>query len=502
MNVEDETLASAGRSLPLRARVARSVFWLAWSRGVVQLLAFATTVLVARILAPADYGVMALASAFIGAANTLAEMGLGRAIIQFRDLTKRELDTCFWIVMALAIIAYAVLSLGARIIAHWLSVPQLAEVLPILALVLPLTACSVVSDSLLRQRLALDRISQAEIVGGLATLPVVLFCALAGLGVWALVIGAILYPGARSLIIFVFAPWRPGFRIGGARAKEVLRFSLTTLGANILWSLGEQVDVVVIGKVTGQVTTGLYSMAKQLALLPGQKMSSIVNTLNSPIMAELQTNIDVLRVTFYRTMRLTAAFTLPVSTGMMLVADELVSIVLGPKWAPVVPVLRLLCFYAAVRSIDVLQAPMLYARHRERLMFWYCLALLVAVPAAVALGALWRGATGAVLMLVPVYCALVIVLIKEALREVNGGFLALWSELRPILAATAAMAAIVLLLRAFALADLPESAISKLILLSLSGALTYGLVLLILGRGVVADGLQVVGWIRRVDRLV
>jgi O-antigen/teichoic acid export membrane protein len=279
------------------------MFWLAWSRGVVQLLAFVTTVLVARILAPPDYGVMALASAFIGAANTLAEMGLGRAIIQFRDLTKRELDTCFWITMALAIIGYAVVSLGAGIIAHWFSVPQLAEVLPILALVLPLTACSVVSDSLLRQRLALDRISQAEIVGGLATLPVVLSCALAGLGVWALVIGAILYPGARSIIIFAFAPWRPGFRIGGPRAKEVLRFSLTTLGANILWSLGDQADVVVIGKITGQVTTGLYSMAKQLALLPGQKISNIVNTLNSPIMAELQTNIDAMRVAFYRTVR-------------------------------------------------------------------------------------------------------------------------------------------------------------------------------------------------------
>jgi O-antigen/teichoic acid export membrane protein len=482
--------------------VARSVFWLVWSRGVVQLLAFVTTVLVARILAPADYGVMALASAFIGAANTLAEMGLGRAIIQFRDLTKRELDTCFWITMALASIGYAVLSLGARIIAHWFSIPQLAEVLPILALVLPLTACSVVSDSLLRQRLALDRISQAEIVGGLTTLPVVLSCAFAGLGVWALVIGAVLYPGLRSIIIFALAPWRPGFRIGGPRAKDVLHFSLTTLGANILWSLGEQADLVVIGKITGQATTGLYSMGKQLALLPGQKMSSIVNTLNSPIMAELQTNIDAMRVAFYRTVRLTAAITLPVSTGMMLVADELVAILLGPQWAPMVPVLRLLCLYAAVRSIDALQAPVLYARYRERLMLWYCLGLLVTIPAAVAVGAVWRGATGAVLILVPAYCALAMVMIKVTLRQLKGGFLALWLELRPVLAATVAMAGMVLLLRVFVFAGLPESGISKLILLSLSGALTYGLVLLILGREVVADGLQIAGWIRRFDRLV
>ena len=136
---------------PLKTRVASSIFWLAWSRGVVQLLSFATTVLVARILVPADYGVMALASVFTGMAVMLADMGLGTAIIQFRDLDRRELNTCFWIIVTLAAIAYAALALGAPAIARWFAVPRLADVLPVLALALPVTACSVVSDSLLRK---------------------------------------------------------------------------------------------------------------------------------------------------------------------------------------------------------------------------------------------------------------------------------------------------------------------------------------------------------------
>jgi O-antigen/teichoic acid export membrane protein len=88
---------------------------------VLQPVAFATTVLVARILVPADYGVMALASVFTGMAGMIAEMELGRAIVQFRDLDRRELDTCFWITMTLAMIAYAVLALGASTIARWFS---------------------------------------------------------------------------------------------------------------------------------------------------------------------------------------------------------------------------------------------------------------------------------------------------------------------------------------------------------------------------------------------
>src|SRR5690349_6036715 len=133
---------------------------------------------------PADYGVVALGTFFIGIAGMLAEMGLGSAIIQFRDLNRREIDTCFWITMALASIGYAALALSAAAIAGWFGVPRLADALPVLALVLPLTACRVVSDSLLRKRLALDRISQAEISGTVATLPVTVVCALAGLGVW------------------------------------------------------------------------------------------------------------------------------------------------------------------------------------------------------------------------------------------------------------------------------------------------------------------------------
>lgn len=86
-------------------------------------------------------------------------MGLGTAIIQFRDLDRRDLDTCFWITMTLATGCFAVLALSAPLIARWFAVPQLADVLPVLALVLPLTACRVVSDSLLRKRLALDRVS-------------------------------------------------------------------------------------------------------------------------------------------------------------------------------------------------------------------------------------------------------------------------------------------------------------------------------------------------------
>jgi O-antigen/teichoic acid export membrane protein len=477
------------------------MFWITWSRGVLQVLAFATTLLVARILVPADYGVMALAGFWTAIAGMLAEMGLGSAIIQFRDLDRREIDTCFWITMTLAVVSCAALSLGAPLIAQWFAVPRLAEVLPVLSLILPLTACRVVSDSLLRKRLEIDRVSQAEVISGIVTLPVTFGCAVAGLGVWALVIGALVNPAVRSVATFAFAPWYPGLRVGGERVKDVIHFSLATLGVKVMWALRESANTLVIGKITGQVATvGLYSMAEEIALLPGNKITTVVNMLSSPMMAELQANIEGMRRAFYRAVRITAAIAVPASAGMALVADEMVAVLLGPQWLPAVPVLRLLCLYAGVRAIDVLLPPVLFARRRERFLFWYCVALLILTPAAAVLGTLWNGALGTVIFATPVYCAIMSVMAKEALAEMNGRFSELWSALWPIVAATAVMAGVVLLLREFALAGSSEAPVVRLVLLSVSGAIAYAGALFAIGSPVIAEGTEVVGWILRRGR--
>src|SRR5215469_2044065 len=402
----------------LRQRVAHSLFWVAWSRGALQLLTFATTLFVARILVPADYGVMAIATFFIAQASMLSEMGLGTAIIQFRDLDRRDLDTCFWITMTLATIGWAILSFAASTIADWFDVPRLADVLPVLALVLPLTACRVVSDSLLRKRLALDRVSQAEVIGAVVMLPVTIGCALAGLGVWTLVIGALVGPALRSAATFAFAPWLPGLRIGGARAAEVIRFSLATLSIKFMWSLRENANSLVLGKLTGQpATVGLYTMADDLTHLPGTKISPVINMLVSPVMAELQTNIEALREALYRTIRLTAAIVVPMQAGIALLAEDIVVVLLGPKWLPTVPLIRLISLYATVRAIDGVLPPVMLARRRERFLFWYCLVLLIVMPAAAVLGTIWGGAAGLIAFYTVAYCAVMVILARETLLE-------------------------------------------------------------------------------------
>jgi O-antigen/teichoic acid export membrane protein len=264
--------------------------------------------------------------------------------------------------------------------------------------------------------------------------------------------------------------------------------------------LRESSNTLVIGKVAGSGTLGLYSMASDLALLPGSKISAVVNMLSSPMMAALQTDIDAMRAAFYRAVRLTAAIAVPTSAGMALVANEGVAVLLGPKWSPLVPLLQLLCIYAAVRAVDVLLPPVLFARRRQNFLFWYCLVLLIVVPAAAVLGGWWDEAdraAGVIIFSTPVYCAVMAIMAKEALTEIKGSFSQLWREIWPILTATAAMAAAVMLLRAFSIPAPTEAPLVGLIVLSASGAATYFIVLWAIGSPVIGEGIEVIGWILR-----
>jgi O-antigen/teichoic acid export membrane protein len=236
-------------------------------------------------------------------------------------------------------------------------------------------------------------------------------------------------------------------------------------------------------------------MADDLAHLPGTKITPVINMLSSPVMAELQTNIDAMREAFYRTVRLTVAIVVPMSAGIALLAEDMVAGLLGPKWLPAVPLIRLISFYAAVRAMDVVLPSVLFARRRERFLFWYCLVLLILMPAAAILGAIWDGAAGMILFYTPAYCAVMIFMAREALAELKGKFSELWSQTWAIMAATAAMTVVVLVLGALASPTQVGSPLIRLVLFCTAGAVTYCAVLFAIGSPVISESIEVAGWV-------
>lgn len=484
-------------AVAVKDRIARSVFWITWSRGVVQLLSFLSTLAVARLLSPADYGLMALFAMCTYPLALLAELGLGAAIVQFRELDQRELNLCFWLSVAVAGAGYAAVYAAAPALAAWFGSPALSDILRVAGLSLPVVAVRVVPESLLRKRLELDRVSQAEIAATLATLPVVLGMAAAGAGVWALVAGSLLMPVVQGGVIFRFVRWRPGLGLGSERLQPILGYGLATLGTRVGWAAYQQLDAFVLGKVSGDVVLGFYSMAKQLATLAVDKVSVVVNQLASPLMAELQADRGAMRISLLRGVRLAGCLAIPLSAGTALVAGDLVRVALTEKWLPMVPVLQVLCLFALIRSIDVLLPPVLFARYRAGFLFWWVGSVLLVMPPALWAGARLMGALGVALASLVVYPFLMVWMAREALRELEASWRMVWEQLRPVVLAVVVMAGAVLLVRW----AVPVSGVwDRLLRLAVAtgvGALAYGGTLAWRGGPLMGELVEVARWLLR-----
>ncbi len=478
-------------------RLARPVFWLVWSRGVLQAISFISTLFVTRLLSPQEFGLMALASFWVGTVALLSEMGLGDTIVQFRDLEKGELNACFWLALGVAITGYVSLYIMAPLIAGWLTVPALTKILRVAGLSLPFTAIATVPDSLLRKGLRLDKVSQAEILSALAVIPVVLGMAWAGAGVWALIAGVLLKPLIQGFATFWFVQWWPGLRIGSGRLKTLLSFGLTTLGARICWSLYQQTDTLVLGKIAGEVAVGSYSVGKELATLPLSKVAVVLNQLAFPVMAEAQKDRTALRNSLLRSVRLLTWATFPLCTGLLLVAPDFVEVLLTAKWQSTTPVIQILCIYALFRSFDILLPPLLISRYRTQLLLTFNLITLGVMPLAFWAGAVWSSSLGTAAAWVIVYPLVRIKLVHEALHEAGISWRLFWSQLRPPTTATLIMAGAVLLLRWRLLSYGDGFASTRLILSVLTGASVYATVFFMIGGSTRKEFQQVAEWMLR-----
>ena len=485
----------------LQSRLARSVFWIVWSKGIGQVVSFVTVLLVARILSPGDYGLMALAGVWTGVVTLLSELGIGAAIIQFRDVDESELNACFWLTMAAATAGYALLYAAAPAIAAWFAAPLLTDVLRVVGLTLPLMAGRVVPDSLLRKRLAFDRLSQADVAAVALNVPIVLGLALAGAGVWALVAGTLTMTLVPGVWVFWYARWRPGVRVRGARLPEMLRYSLATLGSRLSWAAYQQADTLVLGKVSGDVAVGYYSMARHLAALPVSKVSTLVNQLAAPVMAELQESVAELRRSFLRAVRLVVAVVLPLCVGVMLVGSDGVRVVLTDKWADAIVPLQILSAYSILSSVAVLCVPALMARYRTGFLLRYTTAQLGVMPLAFWVGAAWGGPQGVALAWVTVYPIGFAWLLRATLQELEIGGRAFLVELRPAACATSVMVLAVLLARGLTDHVIHDQLPARLAATVTAGALAYGATFWWLAGPVRGEILQVAGWVVRGGRV-
>lgn len=483
-----------------RHRIAQSITWLVWSRVAVQFTSLFSTLLVARLLDPSDYGLIGLCGIWIAAFTHFSELGLGAAVLQFRNADDGDLNACFWLNTAISVAGFGILFIASPWVAQWLSTPSLAPVLRVVALSLPLGALRTVPENLLRRDLALDKVSQALLISNIVAIPFVLGLAIAGAGVWALVSGIVLVPAVHSAATFIFARWRPGFVVRGQQLGAMLRYGMASVGATISWSVYHNMDSLLLGKFAGASAVGIYTVAKHLATLPVDKLVTLVSQLLSPMLAARQDDRALMRASALRAIRFVSWLTIPIFGGLMVMADDVIRVALTAKWVAAAPVLAIMCAISLLRVLESLLIPALMATYRPRFVLRYQSTLMVALIPAFAVGAYWYGAAGVALAWLAVYPVPTLWMAQKALRELDGSLRLLWKEVQTPFVVTASM-----MLAQLAFGHLLDSVaigpgLMHLLLLASAGAAVYLIGLLTMGASVRTEMLQIAIWLVRGSR--
>lgn len=394
---------------------------LAWSGGVKvigQILSWAMTLYIIRLLSPQDYGVMALAMLFISLLSPLTEFGLGAALIKAETLSKTFIRQTLGFTLTIATTLGLILSTTAHIIANFFNTPALTPVLFTLALTLLISGFTVVPRALLLRKLNLRTISLIELAGTLSGGILTLILAYLGEGVWALVWGMLFTHVLNAILFahFTTLPGWPSFNFRGLR--KTLAFSSWVTLEQMLWKLWSQADVFIIGLTLGGTQLGSYSVAKELAQLPQTKVQGTLNAVALPAYAEAHRSGGTPNHYLCKYIRLSAMLSFPVFWGIAITAPVFVPQLLGEQWLDAVLPLQIISFAMPVRVAQAAISPFLQALGMARLSFGNMGIGLVLMAVAVAIGS-QAGLVGVSMGWSLAACAILLVVIFRTAQVVD-----------------------------------------------------------------------------------
>lgn len=375
--------------MSLRNQVLSGLRWRGGSIFLSQLCTWGITLVVMRILSPSDYGLLAIAGIFFSFLALMSELGLGPAIIQKSDIEEGKLRQVFGLSILINTILCLFLLVAAPLIAGFYQENRLTLILRVIAFQLILNAFIVVPQSLLIRKLDFKGISILEVSGNVLCSLLSLGLALNGFGVWSLVIGNYANVLIKVIGINYISPFvrLPDFSFHGIHRFMVYGGNITI--TRILWFFYSQADVFIAGKLLGTQQLGFYSVSMNLATLPLQKISGIINNVAFPAYAQIQDDMDLVRSHFLKTVRGLSILSFPVLWGISCVSPELVNVFLGAKWLPAVLPLQIVTLVMPLNVINNTFSPLMQGIGRPEISLKNVLWASIIMPLAFIIGSYW-----------------------------------------------------------------------------------------------------------------
>ena len=462
----------------LDSRLARGVAWTVAAKWSVQVLSWGSMLVLARLLSPSDFGLVGMASVYLGLVSMVSEFGLSSAVLNLQTLSQWQIRQLNTFSLLLGVAAFLV-SLAASVpLSRFFQTPHLAPVLALMSLSFIFAGLRTVPGGLLQRQMRFKELSLLEAAQALSQVLCSLSLAALGFGYWAIAVGNVVSSAVWAALTMLLAPQsfsKPDY----ASTRPALVFGSHMLVSRIAWYLHSNADFVIAGRLFGQGPLGAYTVAWNLASMPVEKITNIVTRVTPSAFAAVQKENAQLQRYFLGISEVLAFVTFPASFGLALVAPDLVPLALGPQWGAAVLPLQLLACAASIRSISTLYAQVLAAVGATRFVMTNSLFALIVMPSAFWIGSRW-GLPG-------IACAWIIghpisttPILLYTLRRIHLPLRQYAAAIAPPFLGSVAMAAAVILLHEAGSSSLPAAV--RLALDVAAGSAVYFLFFLLLFR--------------------
>ena len=341
--------------------MVRGGFWVFALRITTRLFGLARTIVLARLLAPADFGLFGIALLAMSALETFSQTGFNAALVQKKKDTKPYLDTV-WTVqvvrgMLLALIAFAI----APYVAVFFDATAAKPILQVIAFSVLLAGFGNIGLIYFQKELEFHKTFIYQLSGALADMGVAISAAFLLRSVWALVFGLLAGNVVRLVLSYFIHPYRPRIRFNRQQFKQLFGFGKWILGSSVLVFLITQGDDIFVGKLLGATALGFYQLAYRLSNMPATEITHVISQVTFPAYSKLQDDIPKLKEAYLKVLQLTAFLSFPIAGLIFVLAPDFTRIFLGQKWMPSVPAMQALALAGLVRSISATTGPVFQA---------------------------------------------------------------------------------------------------------------------------------------------
>lgn len=327
----------------LKNKTILGMIWSAVQRFGTMALSFVSNLVLARLLSPEDFGAIGMLAIFIALSTNFIDGGFGAALIQKSNPTQRDYSTIFYWNISLAIILYVVIWFCSPLIASFYEIEVLKNLLRLQALILIVNALGVVQRTRLRKRLEFKKIAVVDMIASFISVTIAILSAYNGLGVWSLVIYQLVLSSCQTVGLWITHKWLPSMVFDVQSFKSLFKFGGFLLISDLLNTLCDNIQGLIIGKRFSPAVMGYYSQAKKLEEMPTISLSNIVSQVIFPIFSQLKDDIITLRSAHIKCIHVTNFFNIPLMFLLMEIAQPLVVVLFTDKWLESVPYFRILC---------------------------------------------------------------------------------------------------------------------------------------------------------------